>query len=368
MPSKHRFTRESMWDPTGSGLVTKRYQLLSSNWVMRNGRPDLRVQNPHYNLKSEVLFTNLVGNAYDLEQLYLGGADETPMWQRFPDAVAAVRSKEQVALARLKGRMRKGQASLGVTFSQWQQSLGMINGRLRTALWLLNSLWRKAMQRGRKLKWRRKEAAAGGYLEYIFGWVPLIEDIKNAFAVLFNEVPWPVFARGQSTGTYLVSKSTKPGNYQGQHVLYEGASGSITVTCVASYDVTNPNSYLLNRLGLLNLPVVIWDIIPWSFLVGMFVNVSSILKSMTDEVGLTARYQSTTTTVDWEYTLTKMGNLRAPTAFATKRMKQMHKERYTSLPSQSLQVRIPDFDLKTTAMLASLVVQRMKKLNDFISF
>lgn len=223
------------------------------------------------------------------------------------------------------------------------------------------------MQVGRKLKWRRREAAAGGYLEYIFGWAPLIEDIKNAFGVLFNEVPWPVFARGRSTGKHLFNNSYPPGNYNGQHILYDGMSGSIAVTCVASYDVTNQNSHLLNRLGLLNPLVVVWDIIPWSFLVGMFVNVGSILKSMTDEVGLTARYQSTTTTVDWDYTLTKMGNLRAPTAFATKREKGMHKFRYTSLPSQSLQVRIPDFNIGTTAMLASLVVQRMKKLNDFIS-
>jgi hypothetical protein len=53
------------------------------------------------------------------------------------------------------------------------------------------------------------------------------------------------------------------------------------------YRISNPNAFLAQRLGLTNLPSVLWELVPWSFVVDWWVNVGGFIASLDDLLGVT---------------------------------------------------------------------------------
>ena len=60
--------------------------------------------------------------------------------------------------------------------------------------------------------------------------------------------------------------------------------------------VNNPNLFLANKLGMSPLAVA-WDLIPWSFVVGMFFNQGQLLRNLTAYAGVTVDNASYVTSV-----------------------------------------------------------------------
>lgn len=364
MPSKSRLSLTTFQDPTGSGTVYKTVNRSASNWVLKNGKPDLSVHNVHdaYKASSRIVAG---GIPYCYEQLYVGGAPLNPLWSSIgtPSWESQVDSITQVALAKYLGRLRKGQASLGVTFASWRQSAQMIGKRLLTVLDWLKRLTRRAL-----VSKKRGESVAGMHLENIFGWQPLIGDIAASLGIIAGDRLPLVSCKGVHQGILMHARPLTSGG-EGVVRVSEYHHGDVRVTVAASLLVTNPNTHLLNRLGLLNPLGVIWDIIPWSFLVGMFVNVNTMLQSLTDYVGLTIKGCSTTTTVHWslntykEMTITGRGG----TGWGSNATVCSHKYREKKLPTLAFQVKVPSFNLSTLTMLGALVVQRFTKLDKILS-
>lgn len=120
-------------------------------------------------------------------------------------------------------------------------------------------------------------------LEWRYGWSPLMNDIQNAMSVLSKDYSGsPLPLKGRCTRRF-------------SEVLYtftDGATipvkGTFTekVTVKGRIRVNNPNVLLANQLGVLNLAGVVWEAIPFSFLVDWFLSVGDFLKSLTDFAGL----------------------------------------------------------------------------------
>lgn len=135
------------------------------------------------------------------------------------------------------------------------------------------------------------------WLEYYFGWAPLIGDIYNAVDVLQREIP---------PDKIKVSASVKQ---KSSTIIEEGYSSSSTVSNytvsakIGAYiTVTNPNLLVANQLGLVNPAVIAWELVPFSFLVDWFVNVKDVLSSCTDLFGLTlsSAYHTKFSRSDWK--------------------------------------------------------------------
>lgn len=191
---------------------------------------------------------------------------------------------------KLMGSIREG-ASLGAGLAELGKSIGMVNARLVQIAQFTRRL--------RKLDFNgaahvlslprapkgvsKSKSMAGNWLEYSFGWKPAIQDIYTAIDVLQEPIR-SIKPKESSSGSFLKSYgdavSTTQPFHRFEYVGLTRLRAGLEVT------VTNHNLFLANRLGLINPGTVLWEVIPFSFVVDWFINVEQFLSSGTDYVGL----------------------------------------------------------------------------------
>lgn len=177
-------------------------------------------------------------------------------------------------------------ASLGITIAQYQQAMNMVGGRLATLLGVARNLkkgnFRKAarmLNLGNKTTAAHRRKPADWWLEYTFGWTPLIQDVHSAIAVLQSDPP-PLTVR---SGGFSEWDETR---FLGPDFPAHRTQGIARVRYRADIRCSNPNLYFANQMGLINPAAIVWDGIPFSFVVDWFVPVNRFLNSWTNFVGL----------------------------------------------------------------------------------
>lgn len=191
---------------------------------------------------------------------------------------------QQVAFGRFRDKVQE-EAMLAVNIAERKQAFAMIANRCKTLVSSVSLLrkgkWRKAVRvlginetRPRKLL---PKDPAKLWLEWHFGWSPLISDIHSAVEILQKEFkPRKVRVARRGTGhAQAVSKYVNVQTDWRIHVLLQ-----------AHVHVKNENLFLANQLGLVNPASVAWELIPFSFLVDWFIPVGEFLSSFTDFCGL----------------------------------------------------------------------------------
>lgn len=191
-----------------------------------------------------------------------------------------------------RARAKFNEDDFGETLVEFGETVGLVNKRMR-------DLYKgfKALKDGdfRKLGqlWKNREAIkkvsamkaskrlADGYLEFQFGWMPLVSDIYSAV---------DAYSRGLKSKGDRVRK--RSGNYRPRN-----DDGSTPLESVASAQgiVENPLAANLNALGVLNPLLMAWQKLPFSFLVDWLFNISTVLGSLTAGIGLRCYTQSVTT-------------------------------------------------------------------------
>lgn len=140
----------------------------------------------------------------------------------------------------------------------------------------------------RKRKLGRKDAArllnepADLYLETIFGWQPLVQDIYNAVMVLCRDVEPHTLIGGGSLESESEELISTGADFSSRWLI----TGKEWVRLKATINVSNPNLELANRLGLVNPAVVLWDAVPGSFMLNWFANLQKTFARWTSQVGL----------------------------------------------------------------------------------
>jgi hypothetical protein len=268
--------------------------------------------------------------------------------------------------AKFVGQLRKGSASMGVNFASWQQSADMIVSRcekLKDFFDLKRVSRRKSRRRPKQDDRFSRKALASDILEGEFGWVPLLQDIHACLTTVCGENAVPsTWVRASSKFSH--SKYTEQiAGFNPRST--ESVTGSGRITYAASVAVTNPNLWLLNRLGLINPLTVAWDLVPWSFVVNMFVNVNSVLSSLTDTVGLTisdGSYTRSSSLLSEQRRWWHSGVANNRTSFQNCLSKQ--KTRTTgALVPPSLAFKAPRLDWNLAVIASALVVQKVKALH-----
>lgn len=290
---------------------------------------------------------------------------------------------ENEASAKFAGKLRKGHADLGVTLGSWKQSRDMLIHRLeRTSTFLTRhiGLFEKnphLVRRTRRYIEQRiaakKEPLANVILETKFGWQPLVQDIGAALGVLGGELP-PTWIRAAAKGRGAVTLEDFPTG-DGKVKRTTGYEEDLRVVLTARVALTNPNLYMLNQLGLINPVTVVWDLIPWSFVVNMFVNVNQLISQFTDEVGLTVTDRSLTRSwsVSHVSKIIDPNPYPAPPVGTYSRYDQEHTRKgraktRTLITSNPVhwQVRVPELDWGLAITASALVLQKFKRLNQII--
>ncbi|DAD51118.1 TPA_asm: maturation protein [ssRNA phage SRR7976301_8] len=223
----------------------------------------------------------------------------------FPESAYAVNAARAKFLDELSNSVETA-----VNYAERKQSLGMIsrrasqlgriadfvrNGefsRVQHELDLRNrysSSWRKRSNKWVKTwtlrrrrnprRYAKSGAAADAFLEISFGWKPLLNDIVTATTLLWNT----------PSGDFRVNGRRFVATYSSLQV---GGTTKVDTTITfrasmgATVSVSNPNLWLANQLGLLNIPGIAWELVRFSFLLDYVVNVGEWLGQWTDFSGL----------------------------------------------------------------------------------
>jgi hypothetical protein len=285
------------------------------------------------------------------------------------------------ALARFDGKLRAGHADLGVTLGSWKQSCDMIAKRAQQATRSLDRAHRRLSERlnnsnrleairkvrnrhRRDSKWigdnQYLETPANLVLEGEFGWLPLFEDAKKALTVMTKPIPnGRVTARAKG---YVDSDVITQDTYNNVRDRYLGRR---QVTLCANVSVESPNIWLANQLGLLNLPGVAWDLVPWSFVVNMFSNMGQIMNGFTTYYGLSLKDVSTTKsckvihdrwTEPWRYVNDNTRGWRSTNVLT-------HRKRTVgTLPRPTFAFKMPELNLELAVIAVSLAIQQVSRI------
>lgn len=190
-------------------------------------------------------------------------------------------------------------ASMALTLMDHQKSIAMIAQRAGQLLSFAKSVARMdpirayqalGLPHGKLTKTKAK-APADLWLEYTFGWVPLVEDIGAAVGVLQGS-PKYERVRGAKSATWTVDAP------------WDGGSSAttfaeLTTVCSGGIRITNPNLLLANQLGFVNPAAVAWDAVPFSFVVDWFIPVGKFLNSFTTDLGFGIEEPMVTTICVW---------------------------------------------------------------------
>lgn len=273
-------------------------------------------------------------------------------------------SQYNATYARWLGKVRGGSASMGVTLASWGQSRSMIIDRFSK----LTRFVRHRERVVRQKPWlNRRRQLASDFLEGEFGWLPLVSDIHAALTtVCANAIPpqWVrASARFSDSWVDEVYYSGKIANRR----VFTGNS-RCTIGCKAEID--NPNLWLANRLGVINPVTVAWDLVPWSFVVNMFLNVNQVVGAITDTVGLTLTQSNVTRSSNVlvedaafvQSDFTSGGIEYRKGMVSTSSVVIKSRNRTLGIPMPSLSLRVPGVDWELAAIASALFYQRVSRL------
>lgn len=260
-------------------------------------------------------------------------------------------------------------ASLGVTLAQYREADRMISGRAsqlsrftksvvkRDAKGIASSLGiaEKQVKKVLGTRWGRLGKLSDLWLEFWFGWSPMISDINTAVKVLGKEPP---FKRITGRSKRFISVNSDPFPPMGRRQFYTGYE-----RCSVSVDVRvqNPNTRLAAELGLLNPAIVLYDVIPWSFLLGWISNIDAYLSSWSDFLGLETTNGSTT----WTTTISGRDDFPStPSSSGTFYAKVKLREVFSTPPRPQFALKDLKFSPTRGATAISLLGQQLRRLGN----
>lgn len=271
------------------------------------------------------------------------------------------RSTLYTAQNRLDNRLKPHRAALAITAVQYSAALKMITLRFHQLGRAYRFLRRgNIKQFSRELAWSpdkrtrtRAESVSGQWLEYHFGWAPLLGDIYSASMVLTSD---PNQFRQRGSCTMVYNTTVEQSQYR-EHITQK-----IRSVCGAGIVVTNPNVALANTLGFLNPVQVAWDAVPFSFVIDWFVKVNQFLSRLNNMAGFAYVEPTQTMHSDvrvlFEY---KQANLRQYNSEAKVVVRQRTLGITPVMPTLRNLVMFPNASLWQAVTTSALAVQVFKK-------
>lgn len=172
--------------------------------------------------------------------------------------------------------------------------------------------------KGKTKKWtlsEKRQLISSSYLEGVFGWQPLLSDIKDAAIALARLLAEKKQQRFRAFGQAekMISLTPLYFSQQGLPFLHQSVLVKQTALCVyygafqgqaddERLDVTIERVVDLSGVSLRDILPTAWEILPWSFLADYFLNIGEILEAFSTDTSVVKRLAR----VDIEENLTRM--------------------------------------------------------------
>jgi hypothetical protein len=258
-----------------------------------------------------------------------------------------------------------------MTIASWKKSREMIEDRSGK---IADIFERRGRHISRMSWWERRKIlaqnTAGAFLEGEFGWVPLVQDIQDSLGTLGRDPPFKFWVKRDAkvVDQYKLTNRNNPDLTIWTDRLF---TERYRVTVSGAVKVESENLFLVNKLGLLNLPSVAWDLVPWSFVLNMFGNFNQMIGSMSDFAGVTITGSSTTTSLRAQVDQWTVPNPNQPPAYrrygaAWNSQFYVKKSRVLGVPTPKFYWRAPELSLETLAIAAALPLQRLQKIDRLV--
>lgn len=137
------------------------------------------------------------------------------------------------------------------------------------------------------------------WLEYAYGWTPLLGDVHAAMDIA-QIAPPPIKVRSSARDV-----RSYPNSVFAETVYYNGAFKSVyeqekvhkySRSIKATVTVSDPSVVFASQLGLTNPALLTWELLPYSFVVDWFVPIGNWLQMQQALLGISLSQRSTTDT------------------------------------------------------------------------
>lgn len=188
-------------------------------------------------------------------------------------------------------KVAKPNADVALMLAESSETMAMLGGALNA----LRQPWKELLRIPRKfLTWNKKRKASymsSRWLEYRYGIMPLVMDIDDLRRVYMNGIKRDVSSIHRCSSRMVVTNTTvqsggsysrsSPSYYRFQwRIVHET---EINLTCHVYYRTTVP----LDTLGfsLENIPSILWELVPYSFVVDWFFGIGQWLRAVMPKPG-----------------------------------------------------------------------------------
>lgn len=117
---------------------------------------------------------------------------------------------------------------------------------------------------------------ANHWLEYTFGWTPLLSDIYGSAELLASHAVGDLYHERAVAKKNLIQKSY----WQDANGIKYWYSQDVTIRYVVKYELDSYGRAALSQTGIDNPALLAWELLPYSFVVDWFYNVSGYLKKL----------------------------------------------------------------------------------------
>jgi len=283
-------------------------------------------------------------------------------WEVGSKSVSIPSHLSNSSLSQALERLRSQNVDLGVMFGEANKTLEHIAVSIRRLYWIYYLARRGRWSVLRKMFPKNpSKGAANGWLEFQYGWLPLMSDLyglqqqlkegfrKEGFlirAIGQAQEPWPAKDALPITPVdFFDGVTSGKGEYLSRTVIYSVIEDS--------------KLYALNQLGLINPALIAWELVPLSFVVDWILPIGDLIGSLTAAVGTSfvAGFEDRIASGDWTATGSYRYRVKGTPGKIQRRVFAFERRVYSTLPLPGLYM---GSGLNMTKALSALALFRQR--------
>lgn len=205
------------------------------------------------------------------------------------------------------GKVSKPDIDLGVNLSEIALTISMLVNPIKAAANFLKKFSTRPEKKPGAWSPKKVSKYLGSkWLEYRYGWTPLVGDINSAMK-LVKVAYFPELSR---TTMIDRSESSTPETFVGMNLLapcyftlrYATESTTVTTDRAACYfSIVNSKQFQAVRYGtsLTNLPALIWELVPYSFVLDWWLDLGTWIRACTPDSSVAVKGYCVSRKVDF---------------------------------------------------------------------
>ncbi len=230
--------------------------------------------------------TDKYGDWYDERVIHMSQWVPELIFDDPPRLAGEVANMRAGCITECLNKLATEKAGWGSNVLQAGQTAEMIAGTTTNVLLAWRAFrkgkWAEVRDRLGLSRRHMSKRSANRWLEYQYGWLPLLGDIHSTAQILRDIVEVESKVKSvQRSKTYLVDD-----HYQKDPGFADHWTGSVKYRVGLKVEVESTLLGAANSLGILNPLEIAWDVVPYSFIVDWFYPVGDTLGALSASAGL----------------------------------------------------------------------------------